>query len=222
MIEIAGVSKIHPQGETQVAALRSVTCDFSDDSFTFIVGPSGSGKSTLLYLIGALDKPSGGEIHVDGKPLTQFSDRERNRYRRSDVGFIFQSFNLLGNLTAIENVLIPYLPKGVTAEQHRQARELLCQVGLEKRLHHRPNQLSGGEQQRVAIARALLKEPKIILADEPTGELDSQTGAEVFGYLRQLHKERQAIVIVVTHDERYFDESDRILRLRDGQVETPE
>lgn len=218
MIDIHDLTKIHPRGETQVQALRGVSCQIPSGSFTFIVGPSGSGKSTLLYLIGALDEPTSGEISVEGRRLSELTNRERDEYRRTQVGFVFQSFNLLTNLTALENVLVPFLPRGVSPDLRRQAIDLLRQVGLGERIEHRPNQLSGGEQQRVAIARALLKQPRLVLADEPTGELDSQSGAEVFGYLRRVHRERQTTVIVVTHDERYIEPQDRIIRLRDGRI----
>ena len=219
MILIEGVTKTHRRGETDIHALRGVSCEIPSGSFTFILGPSGSGKSSLLYLIGALDLPTGGEITVEGRRLSAFSAAERDEYRRNRVGFIFQSFNLLGNLDAVENVLVPYLPRGISSALRRRATELLGRVGLGDRLHHRPSQLSGGEQQRVAIARALLKEPQLVLADEPTGELDSQTGAEVFGYLRRLHEEQHTTVVVVTHDHRYITDTDRVLRLRDGRVE---
>lgn len=218
MIQIRDVTKTHLRGETEVRALRGVSCQIERGSFSFIVGPSGSGKSTLLYLIGALDEPTSGEIVVDGRTLGGMSAKDRDSYRRSEVGFIFQSFNLLNNLTAVENVLVPFLPKGVSSELRLRAVDLLNRVGLAGRLDHRPNQLSGGEQQRVAIARALLKHPKLILADEPTGELDSQTGQEVFGYLRELHQADRTTVIVVTHDERYFTPTDRIITMRDGQI----
>ena len=144
--------------------------------------------------------------------------RQRDDFRREQVGFIFQSFNLLSNLTAVDNVLVPFLPRGVPADLRSRAVELLKQVGLSERLDHRPNQLSGGEQQRVAIARALLKRPKLVLADEPTGELDSQTGAEVFRLLRDLREQHHATVIVVTHDPTFIQPDDRILRMRDGCI----
>jgi putative ABC transport system ATP-binding protein len=146
------------------------------------------------------------------------SPKDKDQFRRSDVGFIFQSFNLLSNLTAVENVLVPFLPRGIPGELRRRAEELLNRVGLADRMDHRPNQLSGGEQQRVAIARALLKHPKLVLADEPTGELDSESGQEVFAYLRELHQSQNTTVIVVTHDQRYFTQNDRIITLRDGHV----
>lgn len=219
-IQLNEVAKSHARGETAVWALRGVSGEIADGSFTFIVGPSGSGKSTLLYLLGALEEPTSGDVSVGGRTLSSFTRAERDRYRRSDVGFVFQNFNLLSNLTAVDNVLVPFLPQGITADRRRRAEELLRGVGMGDRLTHRPNQLSGGEQQRVAIARALLKEPKIILADEPTGELDSETGAEVFGYLRRLHEEHRTTVVVVTHDHRYLKETDVVWRLRDGRLES--
>lgn len=219
MIEILNVSKTFRRGETEVQALRGVSCTIEAGSFNFILGPSGSGKSTLLYLIGALDDPSAGDVTVDGQSLGDMTVPERDAYRRDDVGFIFQSFNLLGNLDAVDNVLVPWLPGGVSAELRRKAESLLQEVGLGDRLDHRPNQLSGGEQQRIAIARALLKKPRVVLADEPTGELDSVTGAEVFRLLRELCAEQKTTVIVVTHDESFLTDSDRVLRMRDGQFE---
>ena len=216
MVEIENVTRVFHRGETHVHALRGVTARIEEGSFNFIVGPSGSGKSSLLYLIGALDKPTSGDIRVSGRSLNDFSLADRDAYRREEVGFVFQSFNLLANLSAVDNVLVPFMPTGISSARRNEAVELLDRVGLGDRLTHRPNHLSGGEQQRVAIARALLKKPKLVLADEPTGELDSQTGAEVFGYLRQLHEEHNTTVIVVTHDESYMQDSDNVLPLKDG------
>jgi putative ABC transport system ATP-binding protein len=218
MVELREVAKSHHLGTTEVRALRGVTAEIPTGSFTFIVGPSGSGKSSLLYLIGALDEPSSGEILVGGRRLAKFTPQERDTYRREEVGFVFQNFNLLANLTAVENVLVPYMPRGISADLRARAVQLLKDVGLQNRLDHRPNQLSGGEQQRVAIARAILKRPKLVLADEPTGELDSATGAEVFGHLRRLHDELKSTVLVVTHDQRYLTPSDNVLRLQDGKL----
>lgn len=218
MIELHNLTKTHHRGETEVHAVRGVTCSIDASSFNFIVGPSGSGKSSLLYLLGALDNPTSGEILVSGRSLTKFTEPERDAFRRSDVGFIFQNFNLLANLDAVENVLVPFLPQGVSAKLREEAVELLKQVGLGHRLHHRPAHLSGGEQQRISIARALLKNPQLVLADEPTGELDSKTGAEVFQLLRELSSRNNATVVVVTHDQTYFRPSDRIIRMRDGQL----
>ncbi len=217
-VELKDVAKSHRLGTTEVQALRGVTAEIPAGSFTFIVGPSGSGKSSLLYLIGALDEPSRGEIVVGGRRLQKFTAPERDQYRREEVGFVFQSFNLLANLTAVENVLVPYMPRGISAELRARAVQLLSDVKLSHRLDHRPNQLSGGEQQRIAIARAILKRPKLVLADEPTGELDSVTGAEVFGHLRRLHEEPRTTVVVVTHDQRYLTDTDNILRLQDGKL----
>ncbi len=218
MIELAEVTKSHRHGHNEVRALRGISARIDRGSFTFIVGPSGSGKSTLLYLIGSLDEPTSGDIIVDGRSLSRLSTAQRDKYRRDDVGFIFQNFNLLSNLTAVENALVPYLPAGVSGELRRRAIELFKQVGLANRLDHRPNELSGGEQQRVAIVRAVLKRPKLVLADEPTGELDSATGAEVFGHLRRLHEEQRTTVLVVTHDQRYITPGDNVLRLQDGAL----
>ena len=217
-IEIEELTKDFTIGSTTVRALRGVTTTISGGSFQFVLGPSGSGKSTLLYLLGALDRPTTGSITIDGRKVNELSREEQDRFRRHEVGFVFQSFNLLGNLTAIENVLAPFLPIGVSADLRQRADHLVEQVGLGDRRHHRPRELSGGEQQRVAIARALLKQPKLVLADEPTGELDHKTGGEVMGYLRGLREEQGTTVVVVTHDESYIEPGDKILRLLDGRV----
>jgi len=207
-------------GSREVFALRDVTAGIPDGAFAFIVGPSGSGKSSLMYLIGALDELSDGDIVVDGLSLKSLTPRSRDDYRRNTLGFIFQSFNLLSNLTALENVLVPFLPTGVSAALRSRAKELLASVGLEDRMEHRPLELSGGEQQRVAIARALLKEPKLILADEPTGELDSTTGAGVIECLRGLNRDHGATVVIVTHDRSYIEPDDLVLELSDGRLVT--
>jgi putative ABC transport system ATP-binding protein len=217
MIELRDVTKVHKRGETEVHALRGVSGSVPDGSFTFLLGPSGSGKSTLLHLMGALDDPTSGEIEVAGRKLSAMSGREKDEYRRGEVGFIFQNFNLLKNLDAVENVLVPFLPKGVPGDLRRRAVGLLERVGLADRLDHRPNHLSGGEQQRVAIARALLKQPKLILADEPTGELDSATSAEIYDILRTLRAEEKTTVVVVTHEHDYITPADRVMRMRDGR-----
>ena len=217
-IEIEDLTKEFTIGPTTVRALQGVTARIDGGSFQFVLGPSGSGKSTLLYLLGALDRPSGGSITIDGRLINELSREEQDEFRRTEVGFVFQSFNLLGNLTALDNVLAPFLPIGVSGELHQRAEDLLVHVGLADRQRHRPGELSGGEQQRVAIARALLKQPKLVLADEPTGELDHRTGAEVMGYLRDLRDELGTTVVVVTHDESYIEPGDATLRLRDGQV----
>jgi len=222
MIEVHAVSKVHLRGRLAVPALKEITCQIPTGSFTFILGPSGSGKSTLLYLLGALDEPTTGTITVHGKSLQSMTAQERDHFRRNDAGFIFQNFNLLANLTALENVLVPFLPTGVSRERQNKASELLERLGLGDRREHRPNQLSGGEQQRVAIARALLKRPKLVLADEPTGELDSVNSLAILGDLRTLCHEQQSTVVVVTHEHEYIQPGDHVIRIRDGRVATPE
>lgn len=218
MIEVENVVKTYRRGTTDVRALRGLDCKIAGQTLTFIVGPSGSGKSTLLYLLGSLDQPNSGEIRVQGRTLSRMTRKERDAFRRHEVGFIFQNFNLLGNLNAIENVLIPFLPQGVTVDQRKNAQLILERVGLGQRLDHRPHQMSGGEQQRVAIARALMKRPLLVLADEPTGELDSESGAEVYRYLRELREEHGSTVVIVTHDRTHILPTDNLLSLRDGKL----
>ena len=218
MIDIRNITKTYRRGDSEVRALRGLTCKIPAGVMSFVVGPSGSGKSSLLYLLGALDQPNSGELDCLGHRITSFSRKERDRYRRDQVGFIFQNFNLLANLNAVENVLVPFLPLGISPTLRASAVELLTRVGLGDRVDHRPNQLSGGEQQRVAIARALLKRPKLVLADEPTGELDSESGAEVYRYLRQLRDEHGSTVVIVTHDRTHIRADDFVLTLRDGRA----
>ncbi|MBI3864194.1 MAG: ABC transporter ATP-binding protein [Planctomycetia bacterium] len=218
MIDVDNVTKTYQRGAAEVRALRGLSCTIPQGVMAFVVGPSGSGKSSLLYLLGALDQPTSGEVTCLGYRLSQFSRRQRDAYRRDEVGFVFQNFNLLANLNAVDNVLVPYLPQGVSPARRAQAVELLTRVGLAERVDHRPSQLSGGEQQRVAIARALLKRPKLVLADEPTGELDSESGAEVYRYLRELRDEHGSTVVIVTHDRTHIQPSDHVLTLRDGRV----
>jgi putative ABC transport system ATP-binding protein len=217
MIDVVNVYKSYRSGSRSVEALRGVSCRIDRGRFAFIVGPSGSGKSTLLYLMGAIDRPSSGEIIVDGQDVVTMSETSQNTYRRDQIGFIFQSFNLINNLTALENVLVPFMPRGVTPEQRQRAVDLLTEVGLGDRLDHRPYQLSGGEQQRVAIARALVKQPILVLADEPTGELDSKTGDEIYKILRRLQESFQTTLVVVTHDRRFITPDDLVLEIEDGQ-----
>ena len=214
MIEAIDVHKTFIAGEETVEALRGVTFRLPHESCTFIVGPSGSGKSTLLYLIGALDSPTSGAIRVEDWDITAMTESEQDAYRRDRVGFVYQSFNLIGNLSAVGNVLLPYIPLGVTPERRTKAEELLRQVGMGDRLNHRPHQLSGGQQQRVAVARALIKEPELILADEPTGNLDRAGGDEIIRLLR----ERRKTLVIVTHDRRFITPSDIVLEIEDGRV----
>jgi putative ABC transport system ATP-binding protein len=218
MIEVVNVWKTYRSGTRWVEALRGISCRIERGRFAFIVGPSGSGKSTLLYMLGAIDRPTQGSILVDGQNLVTMSESMQNLYRREQVGFIFQSFNLISNLSALENVLVPFLPRGVSADQKQRATDLLTQVGLGDRLDHHPYQLSGGEQQRVAIARALVKQPLLLLADEPTGELDSKTGDEIYKILRAMQDSFQTTLVVVTHDRRFISPDDLVLEIQDGQV----
>ncbi len=208
------------RGETAVYALHGIDLTIQPGEFVALVGPSGSGKSTLLNLLGGLDRPSGGELWLNGLALHNADDKVRTRHRREQLGFIFQSFNLLPKLTALENTAVPLMLNGVPkAERESKAAALLETVGLGHRLHHVPTELSGGEQQRVAIARALIHNPTLILADEPTGNLDSATGAEVMGLLQQLNQEQGITLIVVTHDEEVAAYAHRVVKLRDGRVE---
>jgi len=218
MIDVVELYKSFPSGDEQVEALRGVSFQIAAGTLAFIVGPSGSGKSTLLYLLGMLDNPTSGIICIDGRDVTEMSEEEQDRYRRDRVGFVFQSFNLIGNLSAVDNVLLPYLPRGRPFELKRKAIDLLTRMNLGSRLRHRPHQLSGGQQQRVAIARSLIKDPTLILADEPTGELDSKSGDEIFAILREYQVENQSTVVVVTHDRRFIMPSDQVLELEDGRL----
>jgi putative ABC transport system ATP-binding protein len=220
MIEVDNVTKTYQRGPAEVRALRGLSCQIPPGVLTFVVGPSGSGKSSLLYILGGLDQPTSGEVTCLGQRLTQLTVKQRDVYRRDQVGFVFQNFNLLANLTAVENVLVPYFPQGVTPARRAEAIELLKRVGLGERLEHRPSQLSGGEQQRVAIARALLKRPALVLADEPTGELDSESGAQIYRYLRDLRDEHGSTVVIVTHDRTHIQPADNVLALRDGKLAT--
>ena len=218
MIDVADVRKSFRRGSQTVDALRGVSFHVERGRCAFIVGPSGSGKSTLLYMLGMLDRPSSGKILVDGQDLTTLTEAQVNTYRREKVGFIFQSFNLIRNLSAVDNVLIPFLPFGIKPEHRRQAEELLGEVGLGDRMHHRPWQMSGGEQQRVAIARALVKNPVLVLADEPTGELDSRAGDEIYRVLRRLQSQLDTTLVVVTHDRRFIRSEDLVLEIQDGRL----
>jgi len=206
-------------GENQIDALRGINLEVTKGQFVALVGPSGSGKSTLLNLVGGLDRPTEGQLWVGGVDLSASKEKALIEHRRRRVGFVFQSFNLLPRLTALENVALPLMFSGI-AEQERleRARKLLASIGLQERMDHRPNQLSGGEQQRVAIARALVGKPAIILADEPTGNLDSTTGSEIMALLRHLNQVERVTLLLVTHDPEAASFADRVVQLRDGQI----
>jgi putative ABC transport system ATP-binding protein len=218
MIEAIGLHKTYSIGQTEVRALRGVGLKLERGSFAFVLGPSGSGKSTLLYLLGTLERPTEGKVLIDGADVSLMSEREISAFRRRKIGFVFQAFNLIANLSALENVLVPFIPEGVSAELADRARGLLARVGLSERLSHRPAQLSGGEQQRVAIARAVLKEPLLVLADEPTGELDTATGGEIFSIMRKMNAEFRTTFVVVTHDTRFVTPGDAVFNIRDGAL----
>jgi putative ABC transport system ATP-binding protein len=218
MIEAVEVHKSFQSGDEVVEALRGLSFEVPAGSCTFIVGPSGSGKSTLLYLLAALDLPTSGTIRVADQDITAISEAERDDYRRNRVGFVYQSYNLIGNLTAIENVLLPYFPTGLTPELRTKAAELLKEVGLEHRLNRRPRQMSGGEQQRVAIARALIKDPVVIFADEPTGNLDRAGGDRIIQLLRDRQVAGNGTLVIVTHDRRFITEGDLVLEIEDGRL----
>jgi len=220
MIRCIDVRKVYRQGDNEITALAGVSLEIAQGSFAAIMGPSGSGKSTLLHLIGGLDRPSGGELLVDGRLIGQMSDDQVTLFRRNQVGFVFQFFNLLPTLTALENVTLPFVLDGrAQAEADRKAELLLERVGLDKRKHHLPDELSGGEIQRVSIARALAFNPPILLADEPTGNLDSKNGQAILALLRQINKDERCTVVMVTHSEEAASYGDRKIFLRDGKVE---
>ena len=219
MIEIKGATKVYQRGQNQVRALEIAALSVPKGQFLSVMGPSGSGKSTLLNLLGALDVPTAGTIAIDGKEISRFSDQELSAFRRDRLGYIFQFFNLLPTLTAVENVALPALLSGASrAQTLPRAHQLLEAVGLKGRDAHRPDELSGGEMQRVAVARALLNEPALLLADEPTGNLDSKTGNEVLRLIREATRQRNLTVVMVTHDPKAAAFGDRIVRLADGVI----
>ncbi len=218
MIEAVDVHKAFRSGDEVVEALRGVSFRVGAGSCTFIVGPSGSGKSTLLYLLGALDLPTSGTIRVADQDITTMSEPERDAYRRDRVGFVYQSFNLIGNLSAVDNVLLPYIPIGVTPALRSKAMDLLTEVGLGHRTKLRPRQMSGGEQQRVAIARALIKDPIVIFADEPTGNLDRAGGDRIIQLLRDRQRQGDRTLVIVTHDRRFITRDDLVLEIEDGRL----
>jgi putative ABC transport system ATP-binding protein len=218
MISLRGVSK-HYDGKRKVVALDAVDLEIARGEMVAIVGPSGSGKSTLLNLIGGLDRPTSGEIRIDGQAVAQLSDDDLTRLRRDKIGFVFQFFNLLPSLTCVENVALPLHLKGLPRKEiDKRARELLDLVRLGARVDHLPDELSGGERQRVAIARALAFCPPVILADEPTGNLDTHTGADILALIRDLHQRLSATVLIVTHDISVAESCPRTVTLRDARI----
>jgi putative ABC transport system ATP-binding protein len=219
MIELSNVRKVYQRGSSVVEALRGVTFTVPDGEFVSIMGPSGSGKSTLLNVLGALDVPSTGSIRIEGKELETLGDRQLSAFRRDRIGFVFQFFNLLPTLSALENVMLPgLLADRSTQEVRQRAVGLLERVGLGRRMEHRPDEMSGGEMQRVAVARALSTHPALLLADEPTGNLDSKSSKEILGLIRETTREQGITVVMVTHDASASLIGDRLLRIADGAV----
>ncbi|MFA6065126.1 MAG: ABC transporter ATP-binding protein [archaeon] len=219
VIKLSGVSKIYGVGDIEIKALDCVNLTISENEYVSIMGPSGSGKTTLLDVLTTMMKPTSGSVYIEGVDTTKMSNSDLAAFRGKKIGFIFQTFNLLPKLTALENVIEPMWINGVPrAEREPRARELLEEVGLSDRLKNRPNQLSGGQKQRVAIARALALNPNIIVADEPTGNLDSKSGVHVMEILKDLHVKEKRTVIVVTHDESVGKQAERKILIRDGQI----
>jgi putative ABC transport system ATP-binding protein len=219
-VELIDVHKIYKTKYYEVRAINGITMKIEDGEFIAIMGPSGSGKSTLLYLIGCLDRPTKGEVVIDGVETSKLSDDELTRLRREKLGFVFQQYNLISTLTALENVELPMIFRGVPKnERKRKAMELLRLVGIEDVAERKPMEISGGQQQRVAIARAMANEPKILLCDEPTGNLDSKSGRQIMGIIKELNEEKGVTVILVTHDPSMAEFAERIVRLRDGRLQ---
>ena len=220
IINLRQIVKNYYVGTVVVRALRSVTLDISRNEYVAIMGPSGSGKSTLMNLIGCLDTPTSGEYILNGKAVSQMEDNQLAEIRNMEIGFVFQTFNLLPRYTAHENVMLPLIYAGVSKHDRvKRAEEVLDSVGLADRITHEPNELSGGQRQRVAVARALVNHPSIILADEPTGNLDSKTSIDIMNLLNEIHSKGNTI-IVVTHEEDIARRAHRIIRLMDGEVES--
>lgn len=219
MIRAEHLSKVYRMGKIEVPALRDVSLEIEEGEFLAIVGPSGSGKSTLLNMLGCLDKPTSGAVFIGGVNTASLSENELAEIRRKKIGFIFQQFNLIHSLTALENVALPMFFAGVKSDARiKRAAELLAKVGLRERMHHKPSELSGGQQQRVAIARALSNNPAVIIGDEPTGNVDSETGDAIMGILEGLNRNEGRTIIVVTHDTEIAAHAPRVIRMKDGRL----
>jgi putative ABC transport system ATP-binding protein len=222
VIQIEGITKEYVMGESVIQALRGVDLFIRRNEYLAVIGPSGSGKSTLMNMLGCLDTPSSGRYDFNGKDVASMEDDELAEIRNREIGFVFQTFNLLPRSTSLQNVELPLIYAGVGVEERlRRAAEALMAVGLADRMYHKPNELSGGQRQRVAIARAVVNQPSIILADEPTGNLDSRTGEEIMALFGRLYENGNTIVIV-THEEEIAEHARRVVRLRDGVVESDE
>jgi putative ABC transport system ATP-binding protein len=216
MIDLKDITKTYDMGSVQVQVLRGITMHVDEGEFLAIIGPSGSGKSTLMNMIGCLDTPTTGEYYLDGKEISTYNEKQLSKIRNQKIGFIFQKFNLLPKLTALENVELPLIYRGMNHKERRQRSiDALEKVGLSDRMNHKPTELSGGQQQRVAIARALAGDPPVLLADEPTGNLDSKSGSDVMNLIKQLSKEGKTIVLI-THDNEVAMEAQRTITIKDG------
>jgi putative ABC transport system ATP-binding protein len=222
VIDVRNLTKDYRLGEIMVPALRGIDLQIFPGEMVAIMGPSGSGKSTLMNMIGCLDSPTSGEYYLDSLLVSDLKDDELAIVRNQKIGFVFQNYNLLPRIDALENVTLPIRYSDNTANMRQRAEAALQSVGLEERIHHKPNQLSGGQQQRVAIARALVNEPAILLADEPTGNLDSQSGKEVMDLLLNLNQQQNTTIVLVTHDPTVAAQAKRIVQLFDGLIKTPE
>lgn len=219
VIKLDGVSKVYHLGKMTLPVLEDVSLEIMPGSFVTIMGPSGSGKSTLMHLIGLLDIPTKGRVLLGGKDVLSFSENTLAQFRGKKIGFVFQQFNLLQNLSALENVMMPMIFQGVPEKERKvRAQKLLDDFGMEKRSNHKPTELSGGEQQRVAVARSLANDPEIIIADEPTGNLDSHTGKIIMEALKELHKKHKKTIVVVTHDPNIASYSEKIIHIMDGKI----
>ncbi len=219
VIEVRDLVKTYKMGEFEVQALRGVSFNVKRGEVVSIMGPSGSGKSTMMNTIGCLDRPTGGEYILDGESVGQMNDDQLASVRNRKIGFVFQSFNLLSRLTAVGNTELPLRYAGITEGRRKLAEQALEAVGLKDRMYHRPFELSGGQQQRVAIARSLVNDPAIIMADEPTGNLDSKVGKEIMNLLLNLNKDRGTTLVIVTHDPTIAEQTQRVIRLRDGVLD---
>ena len=220
LIKVEDLCKIYNPGENEVRALDHVNLEIKKGELVAIIGQSGSGKSTFMNMLGCLDVPTSGKYYLNGTDVSEMSDNELSEVRNREIGFIFQGFNLIANLNAIENVELPLIYRGIDRKtRHKLAIESLKMVGLEKRMQHKPSEMSGGQQQRVAIARAIAAKPPVILADEPTGNLDSASSREILGILKQMHQSGKT-VILITHDNGIADQARRVVRIMDGKIES--
>jgi len=218
MLELENITKVYKAGQTEVPALQGISCRIESGEMVSIIGPSGSGKSTLMNIMGCLDKPTSGRYRLDGTEVSELNDNQLAEIRNKKIGFVFQSFNLLSRTTALANVELPLIYSGASNRRQRSL-QVLESVGLAHRVTHRPSELAGGEQQRVAIARALVNNPSLILADEPTGNLDTQTSKEIMQIFKQLNEQQGMTIVLVTHEPDIAAYTQRTIKLRDGQIE---